>query len=110
LLPGFKVSGEYAKNNTDGANGYQVKTTVGNTGLTVGYKDVEAGAVPFESSLNLKAGNISDLHDFYNLSATGAAGTHVKGMEYEYNTNVAKNTSLNVLSGKNVRATVAVKF
>lgn len=113
LLPGFTVSGEYAKNESDNAKAYQVKATLGKTGLSVAYKDVEANAVPFESAMNLKAGNIADLHDFYYLSSNG---THAKGMEYEYNADLAKNTAFNVVyqdikdNGKNVRATVNVKF
>jgi hypothetical protein len=111
LFPGLKISGEYAKNDTANADGWQVKAAIGKTGLSVGYKDIEQGAVPFESALNLKStGNI--LGDFYAVSQTGRA----KGMEYEYNATLAKNTNLNVLyqdidnAGKNVRATVNVKF
>ncbi|HMM20938.1 MAG TPA: S-layer homology domain-containing protein [Selenomonadales bacterium] len=112
LVPGLKVSGEYAKNDSDNAEGWQVKAGIGKTGLSVGYKDIEAGALPYDSALNFKAGNISELNDFYTLSQT----SHVKGMEYEYNNNIAKNTNLNVIyqdikdAGKNVRATVNVKF
>ncbi|MDT8903811.1 S-layer homology domain-containing protein [Anaeroselena agilis] len=112
LFPGFKVAGEYAKNETDNAKAYQVKASLGKTGLSVAYKDVERGAVPFDSALNLKSsGGI--LGDFRSVAeATGKA----KGMEYEYNADLAKNTNLNLLyqdikdAGKNVRATVNVKF
>ncbi len=113
LFPGLKISGEYAKNDTRDANAYQVKATIGNTGLSVAYKDVDAFAVPYESALNLKAGNVTALSDF---RTTANANGHAKGMEYEYNATLAKNTNLNVLyqdikdAGKNVRATVNVKF
>jgi hypothetical protein len=113
MLPGFILGGEYAKNETDHAKAYTVKGYLGNTGLSVAYKDVEANALPFESGLNLKAANISALQDFYTISA---GGQRAKGMEVEYNNDLAKNTNLNVLyqdikdHGKNVRATVNVKF
>lgn len=113
LFPGIKVGGEYAKNESDKAKAYAVKAYLGKTGLSVGYKDVEANAVPFESNLNLKASNISDLKDF---RAVANASGKAKGMEVEYNNDLAKNTNLNVLyqsiddAGKNVRATVSVKF
>lgn len=102
------LSGEYAWNTTDSANAYQVKATLGNTGLSVAYKDVEQGALPFDSALNLKTG----MNDFYAVSQTQEA----KGLEYEYTKNFNKNTNLDVLyqdiqnSGKNVRAAVNVKF
>ena len=113
LLPGLKISGEYAKNDTQNANAYQVKAALGKTGLSVAYKDVDAYAVPYESALNLKAGNVTALSDF---RTTANANGHAKGMEYEYNADLAKNTNLNVIyqdiqdAGKNVRATVNVKF
>ena len=113
LLPGFVVGGEYAKNDTANADAFAVKAYLGKTGLSVGYKDVEANAVPFESNTNLKASNIADLKDF---RAVANASGRAKGMEVEYNNDLAKNTNLNVLyqdikdSGKNVRATVNVKF
>ena len=113
LFPGFKVSGEYAKNQSANAKAYQIKATLGKTGLSAAYKDVEKNAVPFDSALNLKStGGI--IGDFYGV-AQGAAG-RAKGMEYEYNADLAKNTNLNVIyqdikdAGKNVRATVNVKF
>jgi hypothetical protein len=112
LVPGLKISGEYAKNSTDNAKAFQVKAGLGNTGLSVAYKDAEQNAVPFESSLNLKAAGPTELKDFYALSRT----SHVKGMEYEYNADLTKNTNLNVVyqdikdNGKNLRATVNVKF
>lgn len=113
LIRGLKLSGEYAKNDSDNADAYQIKATLGKTGLSAAYKDVEANAVPFDSALNLKATNITALSDFRAVAnATGRA----RGMEYEYNADLAKNTSLNVLyqdidkAGKNVRATVNVKF
>jgi hypothetical protein len=113
LFPGFKLSGEYAKNDSQNADAWQIKAGIGKTGLSVAYKNVEANAVPFESALNLKAGNISTLKDFRTVAnETGRA----KGMEYEFNADLAKNTNLNVLyqdirdAGKNVRATVNVKF
>jgi hypothetical protein len=112
LFPGFKVSGEYAKNESADANAYQIKATLGKTGLSAAYKSVEANAVPFESALNLKStgGILSDFRSVAN--STGKA----TGMEYEYNADLAKNTNLNVIyqdikdAGKNVRATVNVKF
>ena len=113
LFPGLKLSGEYAKNDTLDANAYQVKASIGKTGLSVAYKDVDRGAVPFESALNLKAYNVTALSDF---RTTANANGHAKGMEYEYNADLAKNTNLNVIyqdiqdAGKNVRATVNVKF
>jgi len=113
LIPGLKISGEYAQNDTLDANAFQVKAAIGKTGLSVAYKDVDRGAVPFESALNLKAGNVPALSDF---RSTANAKGHAKGMEYEYNAELAKNTNLNVLyqdiedAGKNVRATVNVKF
>lgn len=113
VTPGFILGGEYAKNDTDNADAYTVKGYLGNTGLSVAYKDVDAHALPYESALNLKAGNISGLQDFYTISA---GGQRAKGMEVEYNNDLAKNTNLNVLyqdikdHGKNVRATVNVKF
>lgn len=113
LLPGLKISGEYAKNDTLDANAYQVKASLGKTGLSVAYKDVDAYAVPYESALNLKASNVATLSDF---RTTANANGHAKGMEYEYNADLAKNTNLNVIyqdiqdAGKNVRATVNVKF
>ncbi|MBP2650008.1 MAG: omp-alpha 3 [Firmicutes bacterium] len=110
---GTKITGEYAKNSTTSAKGYQVKAGLGKTGLTVGYKDIDAGALPYDSVLNLKSSIAAPaLVDFYTASKTA----HVKGMEYEYNTDLAKNTNLNVLyqsikdGGKNVRATVNVAF
>jgi hypothetical protein len=113
LIPGLKISGEYAKNDTLDANAFQVKAAIGKTGLSVAYKDVDRGAVPFESALNLKAGNVAALSDFRSTANTNG---HAKGMEYEYNADLAKNTNLNVVyqdiqdAGKNVRATVNVKF
>ncbi len=112
LFPGFKLAGEYAKNESADAQAYQIKATLGKTGLSAAYKSVEANAVPFESALNLKStGGI--LNDFRSVAnATGKA----TGMEYEYNADLAKNTNLNILyqdikdAGKNVRATVNVKF
>ncbi len=112
LFPGLKVAGEFAKNESADAQAYQIKATLGKTGLSAAYKSVEANAVPFESALNLKStGGI--LNDFRSVAnATGKA----TGMEYEYNLDLAKNTNLNVLyqdikdAGKNVRATVNVKF
>jgi hypothetical protein len=112
LFPGFKLAGEFAKNDSLDADAYQIKATLGKTGLSAAYKDVERGAVPFESALNLKSTG-SILSDFRSVAeSTGRA----KGMEYEYNADLAKNTNLNVLfqdikdAGKNVRATVNVKF
>jgi len=110
-LLGSKVTGEYAKN-TAGAKGYQVKAALGQSGLSVGYKDIEQGAVPYESGINWKATNVPALSDIYAGSTLG----HVKGMEYEYNKDLAKNTNLNVVyqsikdGGKNIRGTVNVKF
>ncbi len=112
LFSGLKVAGEFAKNESANAQAYQVKATLGKTGLSAAYKSVEANAVPFESALNLKStgGILSDFRSVAN--ATGKA----TGMEYEYNADLAKNTNFNVLyqdiknAGKNVRATVNVKF
>ncbi|MDR3561832.1 MAG: S-layer homology domain-containing protein [Negativicutes bacterium] len=112
LLPGINLSGEYGRNQTDKARAYQVKLGLGSTGLSVAYNDIEKNAVPFESVFNLKAKGPSELSDFYTLSTT----SHVEGMEYQYNKDIAKNTNLDVLyqdikdNGKNVRATVSVKF
>ncbi len=113
LFPGFKLSGEYAKNDTMNADAYQIKAGIGKTGLSVAYKDVERNAVPYESTLNLKSTNISALKDFRTVANESG---RAKGMEYEYNAALAQNTNLNVLyqdikdAGKNVRATVNVKF
>lgn len=105
---GVGLSGEYAWNTTDSANAYQVKATLGTSGLSVAYKDVEQNALPFDTALNLKTG----MNDFYAVSQNGEA----KGMEYEYSKDLAKNTNLDVLyqdiqdSGRNIRAAVNVKF
>lgn len=111
LVPGFKVSSEYVKNDTDNAKGWQVKAALGKTGLSVGYKDIEQYSLPMESALSLNH-KVSGMKDFYEMSRVG----DVKGMEYEYNAALAKNTNLNILhqdikdGGKNTRATINVKF
>lgn len=112
LLPGVNLSGEYGRNQTDKARAYRVGLGFGTTGLSVAYNDVGQNAVPFESAFNLKAQGPSELGDFYTLSKT----KRVKGMEYEYNKDVAQNVNLDVLyqdikdNGKNIRATASVKF
>lgn len=109
LVPGVKMDAEYAKNIDAKADAYQVKATLGTSGLSVAYKDVKAGALPYDSAANLKVG----VNDFYAISA---GGQEAKGMEYEYNKALNKNTNLNVLyqdikdHGSNVRATASVKF
>ncbi|MBP2654191.1 MAG: S-layer protein [Firmicutes bacterium] len=111
-LLGSKVTGEFAKNSTTKAKGYRVKAGLGNSGLSVAYNDIEAGALPYDTTLNWKASNVGTgiMQDFY------TTGGHVKGMEYEYNKDIAKNTNLNVVyqsikdGAKNVKATVNVKF
>jgi len=112
LLPGLRLAGEYGRNDSNKAHAYQVKAGIGSTGLSVAYNDIEQGALPFESAFNLKAKGPSQLSDFYALSTT----SHVKGMEYQYNKDIAKNTNLDVMyqdikdHGKNIRATASVKF
>jgi len=113
LLPGINLSGEYGRSQTDKTRAYRVGMGFGTTGLSVAYNDVEANSVPFESMFNLKARGPVELSDFYALSAMGK---HVKGMEYQYNKDIAKNVNLDVMyqdikdNGKNVRATASVKF
>jgi len=112
VLPGINLFGEYGRNQTDKAKAYRVGMGFGTTGFSVAYNDVEANSVPFESMYNLKAKGPSELTDFYTLSTT----SHVKGMEYQYNKDIAKNVNLDVLyqdikdHGKNIRATASVKF
>lgn len=112
LLPNFKVSGEYGRNETDKAKAYTVKADIGKTGLSAAYKDIEQNALPFESAMNFKANGPVEFNDFYNLSTSG----HVKGMEYAYSKEIVKNTKLDVVyqdikdHGKNVIATASVKF
>jgi len=114
LLPGLRLSGEYGRNDSNKASAYQVKAGIGSTGLSVAYNDIEQGSLPFESAFNLKAKGPAVLSDFYALSTDGT--THAKGMEYQYNKDVAKNTNLDILyqdikdHGKNLRATASVKF
>jgi hypothetical protein len=112
LFPGLRLSGEYGRNDSDDATAYQVKAGIGSTGLSVAYNDIEAGALPYDSAFNLKAAGSANMNDFYALSV----GNHVKGMEYQYNKDFAKNTNLDVKyqdiqdHGKNVIATASVKF
>lgn len=109
---GLNMSGEYGRNQTDHARAYQIKAGIPNTGFTVAYKDIAANALPYETSNNLKATGPAATNDFYAWSQT----EHVKGIECEYNKELAKNTNLNLLyqdienHGKNVRATASVKF
>ncbi|MDR3592315.1 MAG: S-layer homology domain-containing protein [Negativicutes bacterium] len=118
LFSGINLFGEYGRNQTQKARAYRVGLGFGSTGLSVAYNDVEANAVPFESMYNLKAKGPSELNDFYALSSgtAGSPAAHVKGMEYQYNKDIAKNVNLDILyqdikdHGKNLRATASVKF
>ena len=85
LMNGVSANAEFYKNNSNGggiARGYGVK--LDNVGLAATYRDVEGGAFTDLSTLDAVTGNAM-------LPATG-----FKGMEYQYDTAIAKNTGLTV--------------
>lgn len=85
LMDGVSANAEFYKNNGDGggiARGYGVK--LDNLGLSATYRNVEGGAFSDLSTLDAVTSNAL-------LPASG-----FKGMEYKFDTPIAKNTGLTV--------------
>lgn len=109
LNTGFKVAkdvtamAEYVKNDANDSTAYAYGVKFDKIGLSATYRNAEAGAYTGYSTV---AGDLN----------AAAAGTAIKGMEYQYDHNFNKNTNLNVkyqdFENQNTRAaaTVNLKF
>lgn len=85
LMDGVTLNADYIKNQDDKATATAYGVKFNKLGLSATYRDVEAGAV-YGAFSTMVSGNLS--------AADINAG--FKGMEYEYNKDLAKNTSLSV--------------
>ncbi|EGO62920.1 S-layer homology domain-containing protein [Acetonema longum] len=108
LLKGVTASAEYFKNNDADAAAQAYGVKLNKLGLSATYRDVEEGALTAFSTLNTNGS--------YDAQYTG-----FKGMEYQFDKGIAKNTNLSLkyqdfedqdgdkLAGRGI-ATVEVKF
>lgn len=85
LFNGVTANVDYAKNNTADAKAMAYGVKFNDMGLSVTYRDVDAGALTKFSTMNVNGGTAG----FY-----GDASTGFKGMEYQYDKAMDKNATL----------------
>ncbi len=102
LMKGVTANAEYYKNQDTSAKAYAYGVKFDKIGLSAAYRNIET------DSFTSKGTMTSDLN--------GVVGTSFKGMEYNYDREIAKNTALNIKhqaptnGDARTAATVNVKF